>query len=93
MLERVFGQHHPICQNRNKKNSGDSVLVQEMGRHVSSNDIVGLIERTLCGGHDREIALRRDKSFPKPYSVYVCLDGRPPITPRRFLQKFEDGDD
>ena len=93
MLERVFGQHHPICQNRNKKNSGDSVLVQEMGRHVSSNDIVGLIERTLCGGHDRGIALRRDKSFSKPYSVYVCLDGRPPITPRRFLQQFEDGDD
>ena len=55
--------------------------------------IVGLIPRALCGGHDPEIALRCDKSFSKPYSVYVCLDGRPPITPRRFLQKFEDGDD
>ena len=93
MLERFFGQHHPICQNGNKKNCGDSVLAQEMGRHVNSNDIVGLIECTLCGGHDRGIALRRDKRFSKPYSVYVCLESRPPIGPRRFLHKFEGGDD
>ena len=93
MLKRFFGQHHPTCQNRNKKNCGDSVLVQEMSRHLSSNDIVELIERTLCGGDDRGIALRRDKSFSKPYSVYVCLESRPPIDPRRFLHKFEGGDD
>ena len=60
---------------------------------LAAMNIAGLIERTLCGGHDRGTALRRDKSFSKPYSVYVCLDGRPPIAPRRFLQKFEDGDD
>jgi hypothetical protein len=43
--------------------------------------MVGLIPRALCGGHDPEIALRCDKSFSKPYSVYVCLDGRPPHYP------------
>ena len=42
---------------------------------------VGLIPRALCGGHDPEIALRCDKSFSKPYSVYVGLDGRPPLPP------------
>lgn len=81
MLERFFGQHHPICQNRNKKNFGDSVLVQEMSRHVSSNDIVGLIERTLCGGHDRGIALRRDKVFPNLTQSTFVLTVVPPLPP------------
>ena len=77
----IFGQHHPICQNGHKKNCGDSVLAQEMGMYISSSDIVGLIKCTLCGGHDRGIALRRDKKLQTLLNLRLPRQSSPHCPP------------